>query len=278
MKKLARTLFILLMIMFLLIRMLKEQGEPAYAPAEDQLICDEYFEDDSVGYASPVRRHHRTWNKYAYDSVFCASYEIPHEAVRLARQERQAIRPRGDGYAAYWRDVYLSLHKTSSGKLQSVRDSLLRIAFGAQLSRSDLARMTVAFVQDIPYSYVMPGACEAVDFPCRADERFGILGPLEFLFSLAGDCDTRSVLLYTLLKNMGFSPLIVISSQYQHAMIAVDVPATGDYLEYRGRRFYFWETTNVGWQPGMLPPDTNNVAYWEISLDYEYSPFTPRPD
>jgi hypothetical protein len=53
-------------------------------------------------------------------------------------------------------------------------------------------------------------------------------------------------------------------------MLAVDVPTEGDYFEHNGRKFYFWETTAMGWLPGMLPPDMNNTDYWTIILDYEF--------
>ena len=93
---------------------------------------------------------------------------------------------------------------------------------------------------------------------------------MEFLYSLSGDCDTRSVLLYTLLKQVEIDPIIVISNEYAHAMIAVDIPGAGDYIIHKGKKFYFWETTNTGWLPGMLPPGVNNLAYWRVTLDHEH--------
>lgn len=278
-KTLARVLLAIFVTMFVLIRVLHEADEDLQEEwVEDLPICDEYFEDDTVKIPSPVRTHHRTWNKYAYDSIYCTSYEIPYDEDEKAWQNRQRIRPKGGSYASYWRDVYFALYETNAPSIQFIEDSLREIARQNNLSKSDLAKMTVSFVQDIPYEYILPGDCDVSDFPCRDHEKFGILGPVEFLFSLSGDCDTRSVLLYTLLKNMGYSPLIVISKEYQHAMIALDIPSVGDYLEYRGRRFYFWETTNTGWLPGMLPPGSDNVNYWEISLDYEYTPFHSGTD
>jgi hypothetical protein len=66
----------------------------------------------------------------------------------------------------------------------------------------------------------------------------------------------------------------MISNEYRHAMIAIDLPASGDHIIHKGKKFYFWETTNTGWLPGMLPPDTNNIAYWKITLDHEYQTVT----
>jgi hypothetical protein len=70
-----------------------------------------------------------------------------------------------------------------------------------------------------------------------------------------------------LLKNFGYSPIIINSNEYLHSMLALDLPASGDYLIHKGKRYAFWETTNVGWLPGMLPPDMNNTSYWNVILD-----------
>lgn len=278
-KRLARVLFVVFIVLFYLMKLARETEQPEeQIEIADQLYCDEYFEDDSLLLPGGVRKHYRSWNKYSYDSVYCLNYAISNSEVAQSRNLRQLIKPKGRGYGEYWRDVYFELYRNNATSLRFIEDSLQFLARRYKLSRSDLARMAVSFIQDIPYQYVMPGPCNVYDHPCVPNERFGILTPKEFLFTLSGDCDTRSVLLFTVLQNLGFHPIIVISNQYRHAMIAVDVPSTGDFINHRGSRFYFWETTNTGWQPGMLPPDTNNISYWEIALDYEYANITSGAD
>ena len=129
--------------------------------------------------------------------------------------------------------------------------------------------MIVTFVQDIPYSYVLNIDCDDYqtgDKPCIGNVALGLLSPYEFIHSLYGDCDTRAVLIYTILEELGFDPMIVVSDEYAHAMLALNIPASGDHLTYRGNNYYFWETTAKGWPIGMLPPTTNNVNYWKIAL------------
>ena len=130
--------------------------------------------------------------------------------------------------------------------------------------------MIVAFVQDIPYQYVLSDGCQNKVGECNPYVSWGIYSPVEFMHHLKGDCDTRTVLLYTLLKNFGFDPLIINSKEYRHSMLALDLPSAGDDFLYKGRRYAYWETTNIGWMPGMLPPEMNNEAYWAVALDYEY--------
>lgn len=274
-KRLVRILVIIFFALFFLMRILhQEETHPSWQEENERVICEEFAQDDSV----PVlrRTQYRTWNSYAADSIFCLHYVIDQQANEEGRDFRRGLHPPDQDYLAYWRYIYDRLATQNEDRIHFIQDSLLEMARQLQLSRSSLARLTVSFVQDIPYQYVLPGPCNVSDHPCVGFEPFGILSPVEFLYSLSGDCDTRSVLLFTLLKNFGFHPLLMISNAYRHAMIALDIPAAGDYVIFKGKRFYFWETTNTGWLPGMLPPDTNNVDYWEISLDYEYSPLVAR--
>lgn len=231
--------------------------------------CDEFSYADSL--ASEVNvRHTRSWHKYNYDSIYCLSYQVSSNIMTPAHEFRNQLYTRERNYELYWRNIYFELYQHDKELISFIKDSLQYVASLNNLSRNEFAYLIVSFVQDIPYNYVMPGPCDRNDHPCRSNEKFGILSPVEFLYSLSGDCDTRSVLLYSILKHFNYDPLIMISNQYRHAMIAIDLPASGDYIIHKGKKFYFWETTNTGWLPGMLPPDVNNLAYWKITLDHEY--------
>jgi len=238
--------------------------------------CREYSLTDTLAYSEIQKIHHRTWKKYEYDSTFCLSYVLSSKAVEPSTEFRNKLSTYERTYEGYWRNIYYALYTEDQQAISFLQDSLRNISTRNNLTRNELARLIVSFVQDIPYSYVVQEACGVRDRPCRGNEKFGILSPVEFLYSLSGDCDTRSVLLYSVLKHFGFSPLIVISNEYRHAMIAIDIPAAGDHILHKGRKFYFWETTSTGWLPGVLPPDTNNVDYWKITLDHEYQAIASR--
>jgi len=234
--------------------------------------CEEYTIADSLNLNNVSLTHLRSWSNYYYDSIFCLSYELSRSTTTASRNFRNGFNTREPIYENYWRNVYYELYQHDTGLIDFLKDSLSNIAVRNSLTRPALANLLVSFVQDIPYNYVLPGDCINKDRPCIPNEKFGILSPLEFLYSLSGDCDTRSVLLYALLKHFEFDPLIVISNEYRHAMIALDIPASGDFILHKGRKFYFWETTNVGWLPAILPPGVNNIQYWKITLDHEYTP------
>ena len=233
-------------------------------------VCDE--QSIALG-DSEDRRHYRAWKSLS-GGHHCVDYES-RAAVSDGFFDKRLNLPRPHdpnlSDEAFWGYIYQQLLLQNQDQVDFIADSLISIGQQKSLSRYDLAALMVTFVQDIPYVLISSTTCEAdYEGPCRGDEPFGILSPYEFLHSLQGDCDTCSVLLYALLKKAGFKPLIVVSEEYAHAMIALDVATTGDYISYQRQKYFFWETTSHGWKPGMLPPSTNNVQYWKIALAHEF--------
>lgn len=264
MKKVFIIVFVLIAIIY---RLSSEYTEEV--AVEQPVLCDDYTLEDSVNF-SVIQ--YRSWQEYQNYQYFCSNYTIADELANQSSELRNSLYV--DEQLTdedYWKEVYLSLYNQDKDRFQTLQDSLTKVGQSAQLDREGFARMVVAMVQDIPYQYVLPKPCTGQEAsPCNGDVRFGLYSPVEFLYSMRGDCDTRTVLLYTLLKNFGYDPLIVNSHEYLHSMIALDVPSAGEDFTYKGRTYAFWETTNTGWLPGMLPPDMNNKSYWNVALDYEY--------
>lgn len=215
------------------------------------------------------RRHQREWEFVNYSKSFCTSYESVEKVSLDAGKKRNEIIYELDSYENVWGKVYRELVLDSKRHIDFLVDSLQDISQQQQLSREELAELVVTFVQDIPYSYVRVEDCSETDNkgkPCIGKIALGLLSPYEFLHSLYGDCDTRAVLIYTILEELAFDPMIVVSNEYAHAMLALNMPTAGDHLTYRGKNYYFWETTGKGWPLGMLPPNSNNVKYWKVAL------------
>ena len=266
-RKLFRTLAVIFLLLFWMIRLFQSQPTlETEEPAPTGAMCNETESTDTV---TLLRTHQRLWLEHGAQLNYCTQYQISYDSMQRAAGYRTRSRVRDwRNEEDFWSEVYKMLYYLDRGGLRAVLDSL-RTA-GAHLDRDAFARMVVAFVQDIPYNYVVPKSCEGFEgHPCVPNERYGILSPIEFLYRLQGDCDTRTVLLFTLLTNMGYQPVIVNSREYAHSRLALDIPASGDYFVHKGRRYVFWETTNVGWEPGMLPPSMNNKYYWNVVLDTE---------
>lgn len=214
----------------------------------------------------------RGWYNYR-QAAFCMDYVTQNADFDDSRAYRIGLgHDEHNVYVqrVFWRAVYQDLYEHDRTMIKSVADSLFAIGKEKQMNRTEFAEFVVSFVQDIPYSYVLDDeACNNTDqYDCLRKQRFGLLSPVEFLHTLYGDCDTRTLLLYTLLKHFNYSPMITNSWVYLHSVLLLDVNHGGnDYLDIRGKRYYFWETTGTGWQPGQLPPDCSDVSKWEIILD-----------
>lgn len=275
MKKVVIVIVLLVVVMNIVIGLLHEGRLTGQYYTEEMTDCDEYAVKDSIDASVS---HQRSWEEFGQNTQYCARYSVKDQDVALAEHLRNTIglHKHSDDMGV-WRELYHNLYIHARDRLTLIQDSLM-IAAGetAQLDRDAFARMVVAFVQDIPYQYVMPEGCEDREGPCNPNVSWGIYSPVEFMHHLKGDCDTRTVLLYTLLMNFGYSPVIINSREYRHSMLALDIPSAGDDFLHKGKRYAFWETTNVGWMPGMLPPDMNNKDYWNVVLDYEHKDQPPR--
>jgi hypothetical protein len=261
-------LFSLGVMIFLIHLWVDLEEHPQETATEQVFDCAEVDADDSV---TMIITHNRSWTEYLNNSGFCSQYNVNYTDIEYASLNRNNIYIQNwTDDPDYWRQVYAKLYADNKDHLWALQDSLLKIKDRRSLDRDAFATMVVAFVQDIPYEYVLPEECTGNEaYPCNGNVMLGLYSPVEFLGKMHGDCDTRTVLLYTLLRNFGYEPLIVNSKEYLHSMLALDVTSSGDDFEYKGRTYAFWETTNVGWLAGMLPPDMNNKDYWSVALDYE---------
>ena len=50
-------------------------------------------------------------------------------------------------------------------------------------------------------------------------------------------------------------------------MLLLDVTTSGEHFYEQGKKYYFWETTGTGWEPGIIPPGMGDLYYWNIVLE-----------
>ncbi len=274
-KKGFRWISIVFTILIVIVRisgMFRSDDSPSPNPVtmDDSGYESSYCSEKQNEYRE-VRQTLRSWRDY-YSEDYCITYTTARRAFSDTRDYRNRMQP-PDAYSRseHWHDIYSMLYEQDYDYVTPLTDSLFKLKQKNQLDRDEFADMIVTFVQDIPYSYVLDmERCQDQDDPmhCIQDERFGLLSPIEFMHSLYGDCDTRTLLLYTIFKHFNYEPVIVNSWVYMHSMLLLDVGGNGGaYLKKNGKRYYFWETTATGWMSGQMPPDMGNLESWEVILD-----------
>lgn len=169
-----------------------------------------------------------------------------------------------------WTTFYDELRSHDSVPLARLTAAFEDLQRKEQLPRELLPDVVVTCVQSIPYSLILdshcpsPGAAGRGLQPCKGLMPFGVNPPSAFMGDLAGDCDTRSLLLVAVLQGLGFDATMLLSDHYHHAMLGLSMPSRGASLELNGKAYYFWETTNTGFRLGEIHPDCSDLTQWSI--------------
>jgi hypothetical protein len=128
-----------------------------------------------------------------------------------------------DAWARYYRMVY----KESAARLDSLVDAFARNLPSADPTES--ARRVLAWVQGFVYERDFAG----IDF----------VPPLTAAFESRGDCDSRAMVMAVILERLGIDSILMVSRDYSHAMLAVNVPGAGQRFPFSGRSYLVAETT-----------------------------------
>jgi hypothetical protein len=223
-------------------------------------------------------KHFRVWqdydgNKYeGYVWTKASDYN-------KAKFYKKTLNLKENTQRAYDEIVY-SLKENDKQNLGGVYQLFDRIRVKEKLSNIKFAELIVSFVQDIPYAVIVTDDCNpnlyddkfiqeylsSENASCNGFQKFGINTPVEFMSNLYGDCDTRTLLLYTMLAHYDYDVALFSSEYYSHSIIGVNLPMTGIAYKYENQRYVLWETTAPNIKAGVLPKEISNLNYWRISL------------
>jgi hypothetical protein len=180
----------------------------------------------------------------------------------------------------FWGNLYKYIDVKDSPRLDLVMANFSRINSEKKLNQMEFADMVVTCIQDIPYSFVFQEACmpaenyedsireilEVCPECCIGDIMFGIQNPVSFIQNLKGDCDTRTVLIYSILKHFNYDVAILNSDFYKHSILGLNLPASGLNKIYNGKKYMLWETTAKYYSIGAMPGNFNNLTHWNVVL------------
>ncbi len=154
----------------------------------------------------------------------------------------KVVEKRGDKYL---RPDYLALTDRYTGFGGVVARALDKTAPGDKRGK---ARHALEFIQSIPYSR---------DTPNGADFQT----PIGMFTQNKGDCDTKSVALASILREMGIDSVMVVIPE--HMFMGLDVPAIpGDHtFTHDGRTFVGVEPAGDGYPIGRVGPDSLKGLY-----------------
>jgi len=224
----------------------------------------------------PNSKYTRYWKDFNQNEYF-ESFEIQNSLVCEATYNRNHIESNSEDIQEYWRTVYSQITKLDSSKLNFFYQYFEKIKQEKELDYQEFANVIVTFIQSIPYTLILSSSKEEAlrqdgfskkyllnnQGPYVENIKFGLFSPLEFLYSLKGDCDTRTVTLYCILSHFGYD--VIVLNCLTHSMLGINLPAQGKAVKYQGKNYYFWETTGPGWQVGQIPLEYASMD-WYVAL------------
>lgn len=181
--------------------------------------------------------------------------------------------------------IYNSMYQHDKSLIQSMVQEYVRLAKANNLSYIEVLELVVSSVQSIPYTWVLDSDpscgqswfgssaipadnCTVNSEPsgCCDQVKYGVFSPIEFAVKKTGDCDTRSLFAFTILKSMGYDVAIMGSNSEHHSVLGVKLPGIpGDGKRGNtsdGKNYFLWELTAKGPFLGMSIGGSD----WEVEL------------
>jgi hypothetical protein len=220
----------------------------------------------------------RSWKDYSGKN-YEGKYQIRLSDFNKAHIHKNSLNINQNSINSYDKVVF-NLKEFDKKNFNSVYNLFDSIGKANQLNKIKFAEMIVTFVQDIPYAIVLDGGCDASLYndrftrnyllnhsgECDGYQQFGINTPVEFLTNLKGDCDTRTLLLYTIFSHYNYDVALMSSEFYGHSIIGINLPINGIAYIYNNQRYVLWESTAPNCKPGIMPNELSNLNNWRISL------------
>ncbi|MGQ0506069.1 MAG: hypothetical protein ACT4TC_12210 [Myxococcaceae bacterium] len=148
------------------------------------------------------------------------------------------------------RCVYEQLLWTNQYGVSPIAERFLNYARGRHLSSSQLSMLIITYVQSLRYER-------------PRNEPFDILPPALVAARRTGDCDSKALLAYMLLKGVGVDCVLLRAASLQHVALGVRLPASGFSVPHQGKRYFYVEMTYPDWPVGTVPPEYQRAAAWK---------------
>ena len=134
-------------------------------------------------------------------------------------------------------------HPGNEWLTKGLADAIKRDGAKYGYSDYDMVETAILFAQGIPYTTDADTKGKS-DYP-----RF----PIETVVENTGDCEDHAFLLAAVTSALGYDTVLLDFPTHLAVGIAGDDSIKGTYYNWRGKRFYFIETTATGWKLGQVP-------------------------
>jgi hypothetical protein len=221
--------------------------------------------------------------KNKFQLVYTTSVQSFFQSQKEHNQAEINISKSAKNPISYYNKLFLKLELLDETKIDSIVRLLSKKAESKRLNQLQTAEMVTTFIQEIPYVLIHQSSCKQImdaspddsfvvkyhneQKPCMPNIPGGVQSPYEFLHNLKGDCDTRSLLGYSILKKLNIASSVWVSEAYGHSVLGIGLPiGNGVYKNIKGINHYPVELTAKGFRLGMIAPQHRDMSNWDIAL------------
>lgn len=187
---------------------------------------------------------------WSYRTDWTWDMELPRDIITYYQRK---ARPQWNGSHAYYS---LFIEPTDRGVRLVAQGINEALADFKDWSEHDRLMFVVSMLQQMPYiADSLSGEEDYTNYP------------IETLVEGGGDCEDKAILGAALLKRMGFDVKLVFletaDKKRSHVALGVSLKneksLEGSYWEFKGKKYFYLETTYPGWQIGEVPGEWQNL-------------------
>lgn len=159
----------------------------------------------------------------------------------------------GPPWVQAWRRYFRMIYRDNFARLEQVAEVLFDDLSRSDLTRSEIPAALLSWLQDARYE--------------RTRSISDLMSPGACLTEFAGDCDSLGLTYAILLTQMGFDAILMVSREFSHALVGVDVSGEGARFPFQNRQWLVAElTTEVA--IGQITQEMSDIGGWiGIKLD-----------
>lgn len=150
-------------------------------------------------------------------------------------------------WVAAWRRYFRMIYRDNYPRLEELANALDEQFRSEGATYYDVPKQILDWLQS--YEYLRTGTLS--DF----------VAPLVGITEQKGDCDSLAMIYTILLQHLGYESVIMVSAEYSHAMVGVDMPGTGARFPFDGREWLVAELT-ADVEIGMIEQSMSNIDGW----------------
>ncbi|MFP4302718.1 MAG: hypothetical protein ACLFQZ_11880 [Spirochaetaceae bacterium] len=150
-------------------------------------------------------------------------------------------------WVAAWRRYFRLIYRDNYPRLEELAHALDERFRDEGATYYDVPKRILEWLQG--YEYLRTGTLS--DF----------LAPLVAITEQKGDCDSLALIYTILLHHLEYDAVIMVSAEYSHAMVGVDMPGKGARFPFDGREWLVAELT-ADVEIGMIDQSMSDIGGW----------------